>query len=466
MNSSHSNRHSRRRVIASLGSLSLASGIAGCVSDGGNTDIGGTVTIAAGAQVLPKADLSALHEAGLSTDVEIKIRTSADRTGERADNIAAILESDQPSPDLLMMDVGWTIPFIIRGSLLNLENHLPTSVLEDVRSNTFDSLVQSASHPETGDLHAMPFFPDYPTMQYRKDLFRKAGYSDTDFDEWATNPPSWERWSSIVAKVQAASGLEYGYLWQGDNYGGLSCCVFNEVMTAIGGAYFGDESNLFGPVGDRPITVDEPSAVNAVRLLRDLIYDSDESQFDVASVSPEAVLEWTEPDTDGQFVSASSAVAMRNWPYTISLAADQWSDNRELGVMPMPSGPGGSAHALGGWLLAVNPHSNNRRSALAVLETFHSDTVQLAMLDGPGVLPHTPSLFTGEASTHQTLGPFMNTLEFAGENLIPRPVTSVWPTESTAIHKHVWRALRGEAQPETAMENLAERLRSIESGES
>lgn len=465
MQNLHHNRLSRRRAIATLGSLSLTSGIAGCVSDSENTETGGTVTIAAGAQVLPKADLSVLHEAGLPTDVDIKILTSADKTGERADNIAAILEAEQPSPDLLMMDVGWTIPFIVRGDLLNLEENLPNSVLEDVRSNTFDSLVQSASHPETGDLYAMPFFPDYPTMQYRKDLFREAGYNTSDFDEWATNPPSWGEWSSIVAEVQAASGLEYGYVWQGDNYRGLSCCVFNEVMTATGGAYFGDRSNLFGPVGDRPVTVDEPEVVDGVRLLRDLIYDSDESKFDVSSISPEAVLGWTEPDSDGQFISASSAVAMRNWPYTISLAADQWSDDQELGVMPMPSGPAGSAHALGGWLLAVNPHSNNRRAALAVLEKFHSDTVQLAMLDGPGVLPHESSLFTGEAREHQTYGRFMDSLEFAGENLIPRPVTGVWSAESTAIHEHVWRALNGETEPKAAMENLAEKLRTIESGE-
>jgi ABC-type glycerol-3-phosphate transport system substrate-binding protein len=237
-------------------------------------------------------------------------------------------------------------------------------------------------------------------------------------------------------------------------------------MTAAGGSYFGDKSNLFGPVGDRPVTVDEPPAVDRVRILRDLIYNEDESEFDVASISPEAVLGWTEPDTDGQFVSASSAVTMRNWPYTISLAVDQWSDDKQLGVMPMPSGPDGSAHALGGWLLAVNPHSNNRRSALAVLEKFHSDSVQLEMLDGPGVLPHNPSLFMGDARDNQTLGPFMDALEFAGQNLIPRPVTSVWPDESTAIHRHVWRGLRGEVQPETAMEDLAETLRSIESGES
>lgn len=460
-----SNGISRRHVLASLSGLSFTSGLAGCTRNGMKEEISGTVTIAAGAQVLPKADLSILHEEGLSKDVNIDILTSADRTGERRDAIDAILEAEQPSPDLLMVDVGWTIPFIERGSLLNLEDHLSSTILEDIRSNAFDSLVQSASHPETGDLHAMPFFPDYPTMQYRKDLFREFGYSDADFDKWATDPPSWEQWSSIVAEVKRNSGLEYGYVWQGDNYEGLSCCVFNEAMTAAGGAYFGGESNLFGPVGERPVTVDDASAVDGVQMLRDLIYDDDESKFDITSVSPETVLGWTEPDTDGQFVSASSAVAMRNWPYAISRAADQWSDDRELGVMPMPSGPGGSAHALGGWLLAVNPHSDNLRSALAVLEKFHADSVQLAMLDGPGVLPHNPSLFKGQARDNQTLGPYMDSFEFAGKHLIPRPVTAVWPDESTAIHNHVWRVLSGEAQPEAGMEKLANKLRSIESGE-
>jgi ABC-type glycerol-3-phosphate transport system substrate-binding protein len=166
---------------------------------------------------------------------------------------------------------------------------------------------------------------------------------------------------------------------------------------------------------------------------------------------------------DAQFADKPNAVAMRNWTYTVGIAQNTFEGtDAELGVMPMPKGPNGSWAALGGWLMAVNPHTDNKAASLEVLKAFHSDEVQMATLNGPGFLPHQPGLFEGEATEHPVYGDFMNTLGYASENAIARPVTPVWSQQTDAVSTEVNAALRKTKTPQEAMGTLAEKLQDLE----
>lgn len=453
---------SRRQFVGAIGATGLTVGLAGC-SGGGDSSGSNTVVVSANSNLANNLDTQAFYDAGVSEDITIELTAGPESSGSRADAFTSALSAEQPNPDLMMMDNGWTIPFIVQESIMNLESELDDSFISDVKENSFDMLVQTGLHPETDEMWALPYFPDFPTIQYRKDLMRQAGYTDSDFSEWETNPLSWSEFTTAVSEAKEAATVDYGYLWQGSNYVGLSCCSFNELLTQSGGAYFGGEENLFGPVGDRPITVDEEEAIDAVELGRDLIYGTDESPYDVEGVSPEETTGWTEPDVDAQFADDPNAVAMRNWTYTMGIAQDTFEGTEaELGVMPMPSGPNGSWAALGGWLMAVNPHTDSQAASLEVLRAFHSDEVQMATLNGPGFLPHQPSLFEGEATEHPVYGDFMDTLGYASENAIARPVTPVWAQQTDAVATEVNAALRRTKTPQEAMETLAGQLQELE----
>ncbi|MFB6168708.1 MAG: extracellular solute-binding protein [Haloferacaceae archaeon] len=463
----------RRTVLRTAGAAVATAGVAGCL--GGSSGGDGTVVVSANANLANNLDTRAFYDAGVSESIDIQLTAGPESSGSRAKAFSTALSAKQTSPDLMMMDNGWTIPFIVRKSLVNLDEALSDSFVSDVRENSFQSLVKTASHPDTGELWAIPYFPDYPTIQYRKDLLRNAGYTDAEFETWQTDPLTWSEFTAAVKRAKDAaysekagtdddpSTVSYGYLWQGASYAGLPCCSFNELLNTTGGAYFGSRENLFGPVGERPITIASQNSTDAVELGRDLIYGSDESPYDVAGVSPRATVGWTEPDVDAQFADRPNAVAIRSWTYTMGIAQSTFEGTpAELGVMPMPAGEGGSWAALGGWLMAANPNSTNLDQTLEVLKAFHSDEVQMATLNGPGFIPHEPSLFSGAATEHPVYGEFMDTLGWAGEHSVPRPVTPVWPQQSGAVATNVNAALRKSKSPTKAMTDIKETFSETE----
>ncbi len=462
----------RREALRAIGATGIIGGLAGCLS---GTVAAESVVVSANANLANNLDKQAFYEAGVPDSVDIVLTAGPESTGSRAEAFTTALLAKQEKPDLMMMDNGWTIPFIVQQKIMNIEEELSDTFIQDVKDNSFDMLVRTASDPETGELWALPYFPDYPTIQYRKDLLRNVGYSDSDFDEWETNPLSWADFTSAVSEAQEEASAEnasedgdpstvsYGYLWQGAGYAGLSCCSFNELMTQTGGAYFGGPDNLFGPVGDRPVTVTSEETIDGIELGRDLIYGSDESPYDVDGVSPRATTGWTEPDVDAQFADKPNAVAIRSWTYTIGIAQDTYDGtDAELGVMPMPKGANGSWAALGGWLMAVNPHTNLTEDTLEVLKAFHSEEVQMATLNGPGFIPHQPSLFEGAAQDHPVYGDFMDTLSYAGQNAIARPVTPVWPQQTGSTATEVNSALRKAKSPTEAMQELETTFKDLE----
>ncbi|TQQ79182.1 extracellular solute-binding protein [Halonotius terrestris] len=459
----------RRRVLQATGVAGMAS-IAGCYGDSGSD----AVVISGNQNLAQNLDIQAFYDAGVSEEIDIEISAGPEDTDSRSEAFVSTLDAGQSSPDIMMMDNGWTIPFISRGDIANLEAEMDSSFIEEVKADSFDMLVRTASNPNTGEMWALPFFPDYPTMQYRKDLFRAAGYSDSDFETWATDPPSWEEWSATVAEVHEQSDVDYGYVWQADSYAGLSCCSFNELMSTYGGAYFGDLDNLFGPVGDRPVTVEDEAVLESINVARDMVYGNGEASQDITQCAPEEVFGWSEPDTDGAFVGDSNAVAMRNWTYTIGMAEgdEQFTEGEELGVMPMPygrseseveaDGLGGTVSAQGGWLLGVNPHTNDMAETLEVLRAVHSEEVQAAVLDGPGFLPHQPDLVESLAGDHPAYGDYSETLAIAGDNAVSRPVTPVWPQQSQQVHQEVNDAFQGNKTPSAAMSDLSTALSDLE----
>ncbi|MCU4718726.1 extracellular solute-binding protein [Halapricum hydrolyticum] len=422
-----------------------------------------------------EAIANALYDAGLSEDIDIEFETMGSY-GERESTYISALGAGRSGPDIFMMDSGWTIPFIVRDQLVNLSEELSQDTLDYVQNDYLGSAVQTASDPETGDLYGLPLFLDYPVMHYRKDLVEEAGY-DPEGENWATEPMTWQRFSEIAADVWEQSSVDYGFTTQADEYIGLSCCTFSETMTSWGGAYFGDHSNLFGPVGNRPVTVNEEPVHDTIKMMRSFAEGPDaENALDgYQQVTNTDVFEFDEEDARGPFTDGN-AVFMRNWPYAIAatLSADDSPITADTyGTMPLPyavekgegnyEGTGGSSHAFDGWHLSVNPHSVRKDDAIQVLEAFASEDVMLTILENVGNLPPDPAV-TEQANPDNVgaIGNHRDTLAVAAENTVARPVTAVWSDQSPVVAEEVHAAYRNEKSPERAMSDLEERLLEIE----
>lgn len=466
----------RRRSFLKAASASTAGAVAvtGCLGRGREP---GTVVMTAATDIegIMHSDgddpsiQQALWDAGLDEDISVEIQTVVSDSAQRMQDAQATLQAGRAPPDIHMMDSGWTIPFILREQTLNLSEALPDDVVSSVENNYLEAILETAQHPQTGDIHAIPLFPDFGIMLYRQDLIEDAGH---DTSGWGSEPPSWETFATAVDDAMGQSDVDYGFTTQAAAYEGLACCSFNEVMTTWGGAYFGGTENLF-TAGDRPITVDAQSTVDAIRMMRAFIDGDDPNGLDgFPEICPSAIVQWTEQESLNPFADGN-AVANRNWPFAIAETGGEDGFGEDLGVMTRPSaisqeeaeyeGVGGTAAALGGWNLAVSPFTERREEALQVLEAFTAEAVQLTIFELGGFLPPNIDLI-GEADPEE-IGPsarYTEQLQAAGENAIPRPVTDLWPEQSALIYQEVNAAYRGAKAPDTAMNDLAERLERSE----
>lgn len=461
-------RVSRRTFVQAAGAAGITISLAGCT--GGGDGGSGAVVVSADQEMVDASEeiIAALREAGLDNDIEVSIEAEDFETDSRRQTYSSALNAGRASPDLFMMDSGWTIPFIVREQLTNLEEELSSDVLDRVRNEYLSASVATAEHPESGDLYGVPIFPDYPVMQYRKDLFEDAGY-DPEGNNWATEAMSWQEFSQAVSDVHSQNNdIDYGFTTQAAAYEGLSCCTFNETMSSFGGAYFGGRENLFGPVGERPVTVDEEPVIEALRMMRAIMYGSDdpEAAEGYEQIAPTAIVQWTEEDARGPF-TAGNAIAHRNWPYAITNNDEAFGE--DLGTMPLPYGVpeseseyedlGGTRAALGGWHLTLNPNSQKTEDAVQVIEAWTSEEVMLAIFQYAGNLPPIPSVMSnvGEEEVGP-VGRYIDTMEVAAESAIARPVTDLWPNQSSLIFQEVHDVYTQTKTPTEAMGELATAL--------
>jgi ABC-type glycerol-3-phosphate transport system substrate-binding protein len=465
----------RRQVLKAVGTTGVlaGSGLAGCLARGEPGP--NTIQIAANtalAEAIGTVETE-LHKAGLSKDVHLDALAGVAQTGARKKQYSRWLSAGLEDPALFMMDSGWTIPFILRDQLVNVSARRP-ELASTVKDEYYEMFVRSVQG-QTGDVYGVPLFPTTGTMLYRKDLVEKAGYAPEQND-WATTPLSWQQFSEVAKQTMEQTDTKWGFSFQANTYEGLSCCDFKEFTGSWGGSYFGKRENLFGPVDERPVTVDSDPVVNATRMVRTFIDGEDPNGLDevAGDISPRAVLQWTEEPSRKPFTNGD-VVMHRNWPYAVPINGAEEVFGEDLGVMPIPygveesaaefDGYGGTTSALGGWHVCLNPHASkqDQEMALEVMEAMTDPNFQLFLFEELGWLPPRPELFESKrAKQVPVTGRYLETLKMTLENSVPRPVTVAWPQESTKIAQKAAAAFGGDVSPSAAMSALKPQLAQIE----
>ncbi|MFC4549039.1 MULTISPECIES: extracellular solute-binding protein [Halorussus] len=470
---------SRRQFVEGVGASGAAVGLSGYLDEGtvGNVqNQGGTTTVqwAADSNVkgVESALQKALHDVGLSNDIEISVLAGPNVTGNRRAQYQQWLSAGRSKPDLMMMDSGWTIPFIRRNQLLNLTDKLPQNKVKMVRNQYLQQLAKTGQS-KNGNIYGVPFFPDIATIQYRKDLFEEAGHAPKQ--SWATESMRWKQFSNIVADVQQQTNTKMGFSFQAKAYEGLSCCDFNEFITSWGGAYFGNpRKNLFGPIGQRPVTLAQKPVVDSVRMVRSLIHgpDAQNTLNGYKQIAPQAVLQWSEEPSRKPF-TAGNVVAHRNWTYSIRTNGAEDAFGKDLGVMPIPyakteqqaqlPATGGPTSALGGWLTSVNPNSKKQDAAIQVIKSMMNEDFMFRLFELLGWVPPNVDLLKRQrAKQVPIMGRYVEQLRVAAQAALPRPVTVVWPQESTQIAQQVNSAYAPGGKPQQAMQKLQQSIKAIE----
>ena len=336
------------------------------------------------------------------------------------DNLAQQLQflgAGSADIDVYQIDVIW--PGILAPHAVDLNEYIPQSDVETyfpaiVENNTVD-----------GKLVGLPWFTDAGLLYYRTDLLEKYGYSGP--------PATWDELEEMAATIQEGERVEgaddfWGFVWQGNNYEGLTCDALEWQHSHNGG-------RIIEPDG----TISVNNANCAAALERAAGW--------VDSISPPGVTTYQEEDARGVWQTGNAAF-MRNWPYAFSLGnADDSAIKDLFDATVLPTGAANNAATLGGWQLMVSAYSEHPEVAAQFVQHIAGREGQKARAISNSYLPTIGQLYTdGDVLGAQ---PFMGSLFDVFNNAVARPSTvtgELYNEVSAAYFNAVHSVLTGEGQ--------------------
>ncbi len=334
------------------------------------------------------------------------------------------LEGGAQDFDVLAIDTVWVREFAKAGWIAELTDSFPP---EQVRAEFLSGAAESVLVDE--HTFAMPWFVDVGLLYYRTDLVPHAPRSYSELEQFARD-------------AMTRQGQLSGYVWQGRQYEGLSCNVYEAIWGHGGDA-----------LADGKLAVDTPAARAALRHLRRLI---------TLGISPASITSMAEEEARRVFQDGR-AVFMRNWPYAWKQAQAPDSKIRgRVAVAPLPTQSGEpGAGVLGGWHLALNAHVRGarRKAAEQLIAHLTSLEANIVMAVHYGRNPPRRAAYTASELVAQA--PFIASLLPAVERARPRPLTPYYVLLADILQGEFSAATAGLRSPEEALaraQQLADHL--------
>jgi multiple sugar transport system substrate-binding protein len=344
---------------------------------------------------------------------------------------SAFLLGDSPY-DILNLDIAWVPKFAAAGWLSPLGDRVPPEELAELVENNIEG------GRYNGELYRMPTTSDAGVLYYRTDLLQQGGYDP---------PETFREMVEIIQDLQKpgdtdAGETDWGYLWQGRQYEGLSA-MFVEVIEGFGGFWVNPDTLEVG--------LDQPQGIEAVEFLRSTI---------TRGISPPGVTTYGEEETRLLFQSGES-VFLRNWPYVWRLANAEGSEVRgKVGIRPMVSSVGNNGGScLGGWGLGISLTAPHPDEAWRVIEYMTSKETMRRFVLETGLLPSHKDLFTDPAIVAKY--PYFPPLLEALQQSVLRPPIAQYAQASDILQRYLSAAFTGSMTPERAMQAAAAETRNL-----
>lgn len=467
---------SRRSFITAAGAGGVTA-LAGCLG-GDDENTGGTTGGAGNNQVTVVYSTAPLfgnikdrlkksmHDAGLPDHINVKFNTTVWGAQDLQQRYQQILSSGRANPDIFLSHASYRPYFVPRGWMYDLKQVLSESKLKELRNDYQQTFVDAYRYKD--GLYGVPLFIDIPTIMYRKDLVTEAG---RDPSGWATDPMKWQEFSKIIKDTKKAGNVKYGF---SDALQTRALYFsFHELWATWGGNWYGDTKYNDGPIGERPITVDDESTRNALRMLRTFIHgQQDKHALDgmAGNIVPKNALGWDVSPSLGPMKNGD-AVAHRNWSFAIKDLHKEFGD--DLGVMVFPygvpeskaeyKGVGGTGAAMGGWHHSINPKTENLEATAKVLKAMSTDKYYLDIFKYAGSPPPKPGLLeTQKAKQVEGMGPYVDTLRRQSQDQVIFPIHRAWEPQRQAITTQFTKCLKRNKSPQQACQTAQKQAEKIE----
>ena len=298
-----------------------------------------------------------------ATGISVNVVNGPSSTTDRLQTYRQQWAAESSDIDVYQVDVIW--PGIIAPFAVDL-----ASATQDVIDSYFPAIV--ANNTVDDKLVAMPWFSGAGLLYFRTDLLQRYGLQP---------PATWAELTASAKTIQdgeQASNPQFnGFVWQGAAYEGLTCNGL-EWQVANGGGTIVEQ--------DGTVSINNPQAIAAF----------EQAKGWVGAITPQAVLNYQEPDTLAAFRAGNAAFA-RQWASTY--ASSQAGDSPiagKVGVSLLPKGDGSGARnadTLGGWNLMLSKFSKNQDAATAYIRFMTGTAMQLSLAIEYGEAPASPGVY-------------------------------------------------------------------------
>jgi multiple sugar transport system substrate-binding protein len=356
--------------------------------------------------------------------IRVQLDTGPTDTDSLRSVLVGMLNAGSPTPDVYEGDVIWPQSFAAKNYALPLtDKEIPQAFWNSF--GTAGALGGGAQMVDAmmyhGQHYGVPEFIDEGFLYFRKDLLARAGLKP---------PRTWEELASD-ALVLRHDHLPYQFVWQGDNYEGLTCDWY-EFMADAFGSLPPDVGKPASTTAGLAAALDSRQALKALDYLRGLIKQG---------ISPPNVGTFQETDADSAFGSGQAAF-LRGWDSSFANATNATSSltTAQVGVELPPTFAGNPGHGwstLGGWGLFVNPYSKNRQAALTFVKWLAGPQAQRILATEFAQIP----VNAGVRNDARVIAHNPVLAAAARAWVVARPATTGYPQITKAISSHIHAAL-------------------------
>ena len=314
--------------------------------------------------------------------------------------------------DGLLMDVTWLPKYAAAGWMEPLEDFF--------NEKDVDALAIGAREGNSydGHLYRWPLTADMGLLYYRTDLMEQP-------------PETPEELVLVSQSLQKDRKVDWGYVWQGRQYEGLSC-VYLEMIDGFGGDWLQPNNNHIG--------LDLDPGVQAAAWLQELIDQG---------VSPNAVTNYAEPEALQSF-KVGDAAFMRNWPYAwTELQKSDSAVKGNVGITTMVARPGHSTATLGSWGLTVLKGSAHVNSSIEAIRFLTNESSQKQLFRKHGYTPTQQSVFDDPQLLQDK--PILAEFGQALKVVKARPETPLYAQISDVLTRQLSSILTRETTPKDGM---------------
>jgi multiple sugar transport system substrate-binding protein len=328
------------------------------------------------------------------------------------------------APDIIAIDNPNHAMFASRDAFLDLTDMIAASSVIKAE-NYFPGPLQSATWDDK--YYGVPKATNTIALYYNKDLFKAAGLDP------AKPPQTWDELLDTARKLSDPSKNVYGI-------------AFSAKANEEGTFQFLPWAQMGGATYK---TINSDGAVKALAAWKQML--------DEKLASPDTLTrsQW---DSTATF-NAGNAAMVISGPWEIDRMGTDAKFEWGTALLPVPQEGAQRSSAMGDYNWAIFSSTQHPEEAFKALEFFASKDATMykdfGQLPARSDIPVPP---TGDAQKDAALATFVEQLKYAQ----PRGPSPEWPKISKAIQDAVQAALTGQMDPKAALDQAAEKIRSIE----